>query len=77
MAHVMTKRGSSDNVVTYEHFCDTEEDLQNIPVDEITLGSIDVIVDSENNTIIPYIANSAKQWIPLISSTSNDTEETD
>lgn len=75
MAHIMAKRGNLDNIVTYEHYCDSIEDLQDIPENEITLGSTVVVIDSENNTIIPYIANSAKQWIPLISSNSSEEEE--
>ena len=31
MANVMTKRGSLDNNVTYEHYCDSAADLPNIP----------------------------------------------
>ena len=30
MAHIMSKRGNADNVVTYEHYCDTTNDLNNI-----------------------------------------------
>ena len=55
----MTKRGSLDNEVTNEFFCDTTEDLAKIPTSDINLGSVAVIVD-------PFevlIANSKKQWI--------------
>ena len=40
----MTKRGSQDNVATYEHLCDTAADLQNIDPRYITLGSIAIIL---------------------------------
>lgn len=59
MATKMTKRGALDNEVTYEFFCDTAADLQNIDPHYITLGSIAIVIDGP--TI--YIANSDKQWI--------------
>ena len=68
MASVMTKRGSQDNVVTYEFFCDTEEDLNNIDPRYITMGSVAVIIDGFE----VYIANSKKEWINFASS-SNTT----
>ena len=32
--NVMTKRGQLDNVITYEHVCDTIADLNNVPFKE-------------------------------------------
>lgn len=61
MAHIMTKRGSQDNVLTYEHFCDTQTDLANIDPQYITLGSVAVVIDGMEM----YIANSNKQWISM------------
>ena len=71
MANVMIKRGALDNVVTYEHYCDTTADLKNIPSDQITLGSTAIVL--ENGTINAYIANSKKEWIAVISNDSSDS----
>lgn len=59
MAYKMTKRGSLDNEITNEFFCDTMEDLEKIPNNLINLGTIAVIVD--NMKI--FIANSKKEWV--------------
>lgn len=65
--NIMTKRGQLDNIVTYEHFCDDVADLANIPQEQITLGSIAVALkDGSTEGLIVYIADSNKQWIPLI-----------
>ena len=60
--NTMTKRGSLDNVVTYEHFCDTEADMANISQEFITLGSVCVVLSGENEELDLYIAGSDKQW---------------
>lgn len=60
--NIMTKRGSSDNTITYEHYCDTATDMANIDEKYITLGSICVVVKGENNSLDLYIADSNKQW---------------
>lgn len=62
MANIMTKRGSQDNIVTYEHYCDTKADLANIPADQITLGSTAVVLQDEDGSMGIYIAGSDKQW---------------
>ena len=61
MAHVMTKRGSMDNVITYEHVCDTTADWANIDPKEITLGSYCIVTNGTDGVEI-YIADSNKQW---------------
>lgn len=73
MAYKMTKRGSMDNEVTNEFFCDTANDLAKIPATEINLGSVAVVIDGMEI----YIANSNKEWISLGSSgnTSSDDAE--
>lgn len=58
MASIMSKRGSSDNIITYEYFCDTAADLATIDPKYITLGSVAIVVD----TMEVFIANSQKQW---------------
>ena len=65
--NVMTKRGSQDNVVTYEHYCDTKNDLTAIPKDQITLGSTAVVLKDEGDAMGVYMANSNKEWIPFSS----------
>ncbi len=62
----MTKRGSLDNIVTYEHICDTTADMDNINPNYITLGSTCIVLsgdDSEEMEV--YIANSKKEWKPI------------
>ena len=59
MAYKMTKRGSIDNEVTNEFFCDTAKDLANIPLSMVNLGSVAVVIDG----LEIYIANSKKEWI--------------
>lgn len=61
MAAIMTKRGSSDNEVTYEFMCDTSSDLATIDPRYITMGSVAIIIDGFE----VYIANSKKQWVGL------------
>lgn len=60
--NIMTKRGNADNIITYEHFCDTTADLQNIDPHYITLGSIAIVLKGENGIEI-YLADSNKEWI--------------
>lgn len=67
--NIMTKRGQQDNVITYEHFCDTTADMANINPDYITLGSVCVVVDGDAGLEI-YIADSNKQWHGFDASTS-------
>ena len=64
MAQIMTKRGQSDNVTTYEFMCDTATDLQAIDPQYITMGSIAVVIDGESGLEV-YMANSHKQWINI------------
>lgn len=67
MAHKMTKRGNIDNVVTYEHFCDTKADMADIDPNEINLGSVCVVLEdeSENDTLQFYLAKTDKTWIKV------------
>ena len=60
--NIMTKRGSLDNIITYEHYCDTKEDMNNIEEKYITLGSICVVIKGENDALELYIADSDKTW---------------
>lgn len=74
MANIMTKRGIKDNVVTYEHYCDNIADLQNIPQEQINLGSVAIIVNGESGGIEVYIANSQKEW-SMITTMNNGSGE--
>lgn len=58
MAYKMTKKGSLDNETTNEFFCDTVDDLANIPSNQINLGTVAVILDPMQI----FIANSNKEW---------------
>lgn len=68
MAYKMTKRGSLDNEITNEFFCDTAADLNKIPASEINLGSVAVIVEGME----VYIANSSKQWVSMTPTSSEE-----
>ena len=67
MAHKMTKRGNIDNIITFEHFCDTKADMATIDPNEINLGSVCVVLadESEGNTLQFYLAKSDKTWIKV------------
>ena len=61
---IMSKRGQQDNVVTYEHICDTTADLDAIDPAYITLGSVAIVLEG-NAGLEVYMANSNKEWISL------------
>lgn len=61
---VMTKRGQIDNVVTYEHICDTSADLEKIDPKYITLGSIALVLKGAAGIEV-YMATSDKEWVAL------------
>ena len=69
--NIMTKRGSLDNVITYEHFCDTKADLANIPKDQITLGSTAVVLRDDGDEMGIYIAGSDKEWVVVSTSSGS------
>ena len=74
---ITSKRGAQDNIVAYEHICDTTEDLQNINPQYITLGSTCIVVQGENGGVDAYIATSDKQWVPLGSGSDDGSSEED
>ena len=61
---IMTKRGNLDNIVTYEHICDTYEDLQNIDPKYATLGSTAIVINQEEG-LNAYMATSAGEWVSI------------
>lgn len=66
MAAIMTKRGSQDNVVTYEHICDTRADMASIDDRYATLGSTCIVLKDGSGGIEVYIADSNHNWKSLI-----------
>lgn len=71
MAYKMTKSGSLDNEVTNEFFCDTADDLENIPASLVNLGSVAVVLDGME----VYIANSNKEWLSMTPAEEEEVEE--
>ena len=68
--NIITKQGSLDNNITYEHYCDTKADLANIPKDQITLGTVAIVLKDEGNEMalkygIKYIETSAKDTVNI------------
>ena len=74
MAQIMTKRGSADNIVTYEFICDTTSDLNAIDPKYITMGSVATVIEGEAGFEV-YMANSKKQWINLNGGSSAEEDE--
>lgn len=72
--NIMTKRGSLDNVVTYEHVCDTAADMENIDPQYITLGSVAIVLKDPDSLNV-YMANSNKEWISLMNGDSAADQE--
>lgn len=62
MANIMTKRGNLDNVITYEHICDTSSDLDSIEPEYITLGSVAIVLQGDSGLEL-YMATSNKEWV--------------
>ena len=62
MAYAMTKRGSQDNIVTYEFICDAISDMNTIENRYRTIGSVAVVLEGEGGGMEAYIAGSDKQW---------------
>lgn len=77
MATIMTKRGQQDNMVTYEHICDTYEDINNIESEYITLGSVCIVLSGQSQELEVYIANSKKEWISLTSISGSNSNNND
>lgn len=65
MANIMTKRGNQDNVITYEHICDTSADMANIEPQYKTLGSVCIVIQGASGGLEVYITGSNKEWVPI------------
>ena len=70
--HIISKQGNQDNVITYEHICDTRADMSNIERKYITLGSVCIVLQGENDAMEVYMADSSKEWHDIIVAGSND-----
>ena len=62
MANIMTKSGSQDNILTYEHICDTTADMANIERRYKTLGSTCIVITGESGGLEVYIADQNGEW---------------
>lgn len=62
---IMSKRGQADNIITYEHICDTTADLANIDPKYITLGSVAIVLKGAAGLEV-YMATSDKEWVNLV-----------
>jgi len=60
MANIMTKRGTQDNVITYEHICDTSADMANIESRYKTLGSVCIVIQGDSGGMEVYMMGSNK-----------------
>lgn len=65
MANIMSKRGQTDNIITYEHICDTTADLANIDPKYVTLGSVAIVLKGSAGLEV-YMATSDKEWVNLV-----------
>lgn len=67
MATTMVKRGEEDNIITYEHYCDTFADRATIDPKYINLGTRCIVLEDEtsNGALEVYISNSEKRWIKV------------
>ncbi len=73
--NIMSRRGQLDNVVTYEHICDTRADMANIDPQYITLGTICLVLKGEVGLEV-YMAGSDKQWVDILTAFNSQEEET-
>lgn len=74
MANIMSKRGQSNNIITYEHICDTTADLANIDPKYITLGSVAIVLKGSAGLEV-YMATSDKEWVNLLGAPSEEEGE--
>lgn len=64
--NILTKVGQQDNIVTYEHVCDTKADMANIEKRYITLGTVCIVLTGESEGLEVYMADSKKEWHDLV-----------
>lgn len=70
--NIISKVGQRDNVVTYEHICDTRADMSKIEPRYITLGSTCIVLAGESGMEV-YMADSTHEWHDLLVSSNSGT----
>lgn len=73
---IMSRRGQQENVVTYEHICDTTADLATIDPRYITLGSVALVLKGSSGLEL-YMATSDKEWVNLLGAATEEEDEND
>ena len=68
--NIISKVGQRDNVITYEHICDTRADMEKIEPRYITLGSTCIVLQGESGMEV-YMADSDKEWHDLLVSSGS------
>lgn len=71
---IMSKRGQQDNIVTYEHICDTTADLAMIDPKYVTLGSIALVLKGAAGLEV-YMATSTGEWVNLLGASEEEEDE--
>ena len=70
--NIISKVGQRDNVVTYEHICDTRADMSKIEPRYITLGSTCIVLSGESGMEV-YMADSTHEWHDLLVSSGSNS----
>ena len=70
--NIISKVGQRDNVVTYEHICDTRADMEKIEPRYITLGSTCIVLSGESGMEV-YMADSTHEWHDLLVSSGSSS----
>ena len=62
MGVIITKQGIEENSFTWEYYCDTYEDMENIAQENVTIGSYCTLLNGENGVEI-YAGDGNHQWV--------------
>ena len=62
MPNMMIQHGGEINSAINVHVCDEKNDLQNIPANEITLGTVAIVLEDTGGALGLYMAKSDKTW---------------
>lgn len=69
MAYILKKIGNRDNVPYHYYECDNQEDMNNISVENVPMGSVCYIISDD----AAYTLNSSKEWKPRSISSGGDS----
>lgn len=58
MAYILKKIGNRNNIPYYYYECDSQEDMNNINVENVPMGSVCYIINDD----AAYTLNSSKEW---------------